>query len=256
MTNIIIPTQKNFQDIWYAMEDGGHTLATVMNHSPRLDNWSALHVQYISYQILCAIGYLHSHNIIHRDLKPTNILVNHSSNVKLIDFGLSRQVSTETTSAKGKLPMPKRKLTQHVVTRWYRAPEVVVMEPEYTTQIDLWSFGCILGELLQTLEGNQSPWPLFPGRDCLPLSKTRESNLDMIEASSDINEAHQLSMIFGLIGTPSENEIVSIQHELFREIIKKLPKKSSQNLHQLFPAGGIHVCFVFFNFEFFFRTKF
>lgn len=50
------------------------------------------HVQFITYQILCGLKYLHSLNIIHRDLKPANVLINQGSTVKICDFGLSRSL--------------------------------------------------------------------------------------------------------------------------------------------------------------------
>ena len=58
----------------------------------------------------------------------------------------------------------ERQLTQHVVTRWYRAPELILLQQYYNAEIDVWSVGCILGELLQTLEPNTRVQPLFPGR--------------------------------------------------------------------------------------------
>ena len=58
----------------------------------------------------------------------------------------------------------ERQLTQHVVTRWYRAPELILLQQYYNAEIDVWSVGCILGALLQTLEPNTRVQPLFPGR--------------------------------------------------------------------------------------------
>merc|ERR1712050_346763 len=66
----------------------------------------------------------------------------------------------------------KKEITKHVVTRWYRAPEVILREPKQTGQLDVWSVGCIFAELLQMLEGNHfyDRGPLFPGHSCFPLS--------------------------------------------------------------------------------------
>mmetsp|Transcript_235 Transcript_235/g.134 ORF Transcript_235/g.134 Transcript_235/m.134 type:complete len:83 (+) Transcript_235:229-477(+) len=61
-------------------------------------------------------------------------------------------------------------LTKHVVTRWYRAPEVILQD-KYTYAIDMWSTGCIFAELLSMMKDNFTDRePLFPGHSCFPLS--------------------------------------------------------------------------------------
>ena len=75
----------------------------------------------------------------------------------------------------------KRELTGHVVTRWYRAPEVILLEKGYTAAIDVWSVGCILAELLEMIKENSPTYldrsPLFPGTCCFPLSPDRHAKL-------------------------------------------------------------------------------
>ena len=85
----------------------------------------------------------------HRDLKPSNILVNKNCDLKICDLGLARGFSLEDENK-----------TEYVVTRWYRAPEVILQASEYTKAIDIWSVGCIFAELLGRT-------PLFPGKDYL-----------------------------------------------------------------------------------------
>lgn len=100
------------------------------------------------YQIIKATDFLHSHKILHRDLKPQNVLVHEGSLVcKLADFGLSRVYS-----------IPIRPYTKEVLTLWYRAPEMMLGMSNYSTGLDIWSLGCIMGELFIKR-------PLFPG-DC------------------------------------------------------------------------------------------
>ncbi|MFS8160656.1 MAG: protein kinase domain-containing protein [Candidatus Roizmanbacteria bacterium] len=73
-----------------------------------------------------------------------------------------------------KLTCSAKQLTQHVVTRWYRAPEVILMQDYYTSAIDIWSVGCIFAELLSMMRENYATVferePLFPGTQCFPLS--------------------------------------------------------------------------------------
>jgi len=94
--------------------------------------------QFIVYQCLCALQYMHRCGVIHRDLKPSNILINtETCDVTICDFGLSRG-DIETTEH-----------TEYVVTRWYRAPEIMLGFRRYGFAIDVWSLGCVFGELLR-----------------------------------------------------------------------------------------------------------
>lgn len=105
-----------------------------------------LPLQYFLYQLLRGLKYVHSANVLHRDLKPSNLLLNANCDLKIGDFGLARTTS-ETDF-----------MTEYVVTRWYRAPELLLNCSEYTAAIDIWSVGCILGEIM-------TRQPLFPGKD-------------------------------------------------------------------------------------------
>lgn len=108
--------------------------------------FSSFSVQYFLYQILRGLKYIHSANVLHRDLKPSNLLLNANCDLKICDFGLAR-VTSETDF-----------MTEYVVTRWYRAPELLLNSSDYTAAIDVWSVGCIFMELMDRK-------PLFPGRD-------------------------------------------------------------------------------------------
>ena len=117
----------------------------ILNNCAR--NWYIMKIlQYFLYQLLRGLKYVHSANVLHRDLKPSNLLLNANCDLKIGDFGLARTTS-ETDF-----------MTEYVVTRWYRAPELLLNCSEYTAAIDVWSVGCILGEIV-TRE------PLFPGKD-------------------------------------------------------------------------------------------
>jgi len=96
-------------------------------------------------QLLQGLSYLHSHRILHRDLKPQNILIDREGHIKLADFGLSRSFL-----------LPLRAYTHEVVTLWYRAPELLLGSKMYGPSVDIWSFACIMAEMI-------TKKPLFPG---------------------------------------------------------------------------------------------
>lgn len=108
--------------------------------------WTEIAMQYFLYQILRGLKYIHSANVIHRDLKPSNLLLNANCDLKICDFGLARPTAENEY------------MTEYVVTRWYRAPELLLNSSDYTAAIDVWSVGCIFMELMNRK-------PLFPGKD-------------------------------------------------------------------------------------------
>lgn len=97
------------------------------------------------YQLCKSIDYCHRLEVVHRDIKPENLLVSLSHKLKLCDFGFART-----------LPQYGGALTDYVATRWYRSPELLLGDPRYSKEVDMWAIGCIMGELI---DGQ----PLFPG---------------------------------------------------------------------------------------------
>lgn len=169
-----------------------------------------VHKQYVVYQLIKVIKYLHSGGLLHRDMKPSNILLNAECHVKVADFGLSRSfintrritnnvpsISNDNIeSADDDQPI----LTDYVATRWYRAPEILLGSTKYTKGIDMWSLGCILGEIL-------CGKPIFPG-------------------SSTMN---QLERIIGVIDFPSGEDIESVQSPFALTMIESLKEKVEIN---------------------------
>ncbi|XP_017852813.1 extracellular signal-regulated kinase 7 isoform X2 [Drosophila busckii] len=119
-----------------------------------------IHKRFVMYQLINAIKYMHSGNVIHRDLKPSNILIDSKCRLKVADFGLARTLCPKRRNnldydCKDELDN-EAMLTDYVATRWYRAPEILVASRRYTKGVDMWSLGCILGEMIRQK-------PLFQG---------------------------------------------------------------------------------------------
>ena len=114
--------------------------------------------------ILLGVRHLHDNWILHRDLKASNLLFSHKGQLKIGDFGLAREYGS-----------PLKPYTPIVVTLWYRAPELLLGTKLYSKPIDMWSVGCIFGELL-------TQKPMFAGK----------------------SETEQLNQIFKELGTPNE----------------------------------------------------
>ena len=94
--------------------------------------------------MVTGVAFLHAQGRLHRDLKPNNVLVNKNCDLKICDFGLARGVDDSVAQA----------LTEYVVTRWYRAPELLVENQMYDSGIDIWSVGCIFAELFSMMKEN------------------------------------------------------------------------------------------------------
>lgn len=163
---------------------------------------------------------------------------------------LERQSKQERTSPKaeavrGKLTRDKpfgqlkKELTGHVVTRWYRAPELILLEREYTKAIDVWSVGCIIAELCGMQRENAPTYtdrrPLFPGSSCFPLSPDHETK--MLKAGSLSSSTDQLSVIFEVIGTPSEEDLQQITNDRAILYLKSFEFRLRVNLHQIYPGS-------------------
>lgn len=149
------------------------------------------HVRFVVAQVTQALQFLHECEIVHRDLKPANILINSDCRIKLCDFGLSRFLSIRNGE--------QLNMTEFVATRWYRSPEIIFGSRQYSKETDMWSFGCILGEIL-------ADRPMFNGKTVL----------------------EQLEKIMMFLGPPNSDDLASLKcdkpSDLLQNVkVKKMP---------------------------------
>ncbi|XP_048659151.1 mitogen-activated protein kinase 12-like isoform X3 [Marmota marmota marmota] len=142
-----------------------------LNNIVKCQALSDEHVQFLVYQLLRGL----------KDLKPSNVAVNEDCELKILDFGLARQADSE--------------MTGYVVTRWYRAPEVILNWMRYTQTVDIWSVGCIMAEMI-------TGKILFKGND----------HLD------------QLKEIMKVTGTPPAEFVQKLQSAEAKNYMKGLPE--------------------------------
>jgi len=155
----------------------------------------------------------------------------------------------------------KREMTEHVITRWYRAPEVILSQP-YTAAVDVWSVGCILAELFGMQKENRPDYkmrkPIFPGDRYVDISnqniETEHSNSSTLKANRTLflelifqlfhsscgdlsaeseetyvdwlgGESGQIMIIFKVLGTPTESDIKDMTDDYVKDQIRNLPKR-------------------------------
>jgi mitogen-activated protein kinase 1/3 len=242
----------DFDEIYIVMEICDSDLKKLCRTDVQL---STLHINTLLYNLLVGLKYLHSAGIYHRDLKPANCLVNQDCTVKICDFGLSRALGDEQPHLQALPNTPrnsngeidssvpivpgtarlKRHLTGHVVTRWYRAPELILLQENYTESIDMWSVGCIYAELFGMLEGTRSEdrGPLFPGSSCFPLSPDHKHKTDYKYHTRGKHD--QLNMIFNLLGTPDASEVEELEREDAKKYLSCFAARQGDGLQSKFP---------------------
>ncbi|KAK8484570.1 hypothetical protein V6N12_073351 [Hibiscus sabdariffa] len=195
LKDVMMPTHRtSFNDVYLVYELMDTDLHQIIKSPQPLSND---HCKYFIFQLLRGLKYLHSANILHRDLKPGNLLVNANCDLKICDFGLAR-------TSRGN----EQFMTEYVVTRWYRAPELLLCCDNYGTSIDVWSVGCIFAEIL----GRK---PIFPGTECL----------------------NQLKLIINVLGSQQEADLAFIDNPKARRYIKSLPYSRGTHFSHLYPQA-------------------
>eukprot|EP01126_Amoeba_proteus_P001671 TRINITY_DN104_c0_g1_i36.p1 TRINITY_DN104_c0_g1~~TRINITY_DN104_c0_g1_i36.p1 ORF type:complete len:384 (+),score=42.53 TRINITY_DN104_c0_g1_i36:117-1154(+) len=158
----IVWIDKEYLDVYLVMDLYPYDLRKLL--SKYRMQFSPSEVKFLFRQLIMGVKYLHDHAILHRDLKTENILLNACGNLKICDYGLSRNYSD------------RKAYTPVVATLWYRSPELLLGPIEYSTEVDMWSVGCIFAELILGVV-------LFNGT----------------------NELEQIDKIFQITGTPDED---------------------------------------------------
>jgi len=158
------PNKEHFDDIYIVTNLMESDLERIIRSRQVLTDQ---HLQYFLFQILRGLKYVHSANVLHRDLKPSNLLVNANCDLALCDFGLARGFDAGVDM-----------LTEYVVTRWYRPPELLLECTMYGKPVDVWSVGCIFAEVIVHE-------PFFRGD----------------------NPQHQLQVIVSKLGMPSKDKL-------------------------------------------------
>jgi len=134
-------------------------------------------------QILKGMTFVHAKGVCHRDLKPENILMNSEGVVKICDFGSAKVLS------------PSGLNTPYIVSRYYRAPELILACSDYTNAIDVWAIGCILAEFLTRR-------PIFPGK----------------------TEGSQLIEQIAILGLPTTEELQAMSPQMSPHTIEQVHK--------------------------------
>eukprot|EP00928_Gymnodinium_smaydae_P020452 TRINITY_DN17902_c0_g1_i1.p1 TRINITY_DN17902_c0_g1~~TRINITY_DN17902_c0_g1_i1.p1 ORF type:complete len:991 (-),score=114.47 TRINITY_DN17902_c0_g1_i1:187-3159(-) len=170
-----LPIESDGGDVYLSMELMDCDLDSLIH--TRQVSFSDGQVRSFVAQILLGLMHLHAGHVVHRDLKPANIFVRLSRNhVKIGDLGLSRGIAVDDATGEATHPSDEM-LTEYVVTRWYRSPEVLLARSKYGPPVDVWSVGCILYEMVVRKA-------LFPGK----------------------NSYDQLRRILAVLGNPDETQ--------------------------------------------------
>ncbi|KAL7412102.1 kinase-like domain-containing protein [Mrakia frigida] len=198
-SDIVYDAYGSFSEVYIYEELCATTLGAIIASNQPLgdENFSSF-----LHQILSGLKYIHSANVLHRDLKPENLLVNADGSLKICDFGLSRGFAMHGYEG-------VEMMTEYVATRWYRAPEIMLSQGNYTPAVDVWSVGCILAELLGST-------PIFKGSDVVT----------------------QLDKILDVLGTPSLDSIRRICSPRTIDYLLSLPFRHPLPFQQLYPHAS------------------
>ena len=188
--NVTALSQVLLEDrsIYMVFEYSEHDFLQIIHqHSTTRTSISLTTLKSLLWQLLNGLLYLHDNWVIHRDLKPANILVTADGTVKIADLGLARIYYSPLQSL-----WTSDKV---VVTIWYRPPDLLLGARHYTTAVDVWSVGCIFGELIANR-------PMFKGEEAKP--EPAGSGAGQTKKVGGIPfQRDQLIKIFEILGSPT-----------------------------------------------------
>jgi len=194
--------QNSKLDVYIVTELMEADLEQIIKSSQAL---SGEHVRCLIFQLLNGLRHMHSAGIVHRDLKPANLVVDSQCRLKICDLGLSRHI----TDPQSVPPGLDAKFTDYVVTRWYRAPELLMGCKSYSPKVDTWAAGCILAELI----GRK---PIFIGD----------------------NTSDMLVRICAKLGKPTKMDVQELTDEpAARSFVLSIPEKPLRTLAELYPSA-------------------
>eukprot|EP00826_Nyctotherus_ovalis_P037229 TRINITY_DN3383_c0_g1_i19.p1 TRINITY_DN3383_c0_g1~~TRINITY_DN3383_c0_g1_i19.p1 ORF type:complete len:504 (-),score=139.95 TRINITY_DN3383_c0_g1_i19:1480-2991(-) len=197
-----------------------------------------------------AEGSVGSHKLLHYNFENKRVLKHQKGNEKVeqaktmtkeekervLDVKRRRQRETLLTKCKETIGGFERELTGHIGTRWYRSPEIVLLEKIYSTEVDVWAVGCVFAELLQMMienEGNyRNRHALFPGSSCFPLSPSDRPTSHV--AGLPVSPRDQFKTILNVVGSPNEFDMSFINDRKAEEYVRSFAPCRRQKFSELF----------------------
>ncbi|KAL4511901.1 hypothetical protein ABPG72_012746 [Tetrahymena utriculariae] len=223
----------NFDRIYIVMEYYPFSLFDILYNYQQNLAWNHELIRIIFTQIVNGLAYIHSRNIIHRDLKPSNILIDQNLNVKIADFTLSRQNNTanfQNNQSKKRSIKPsfQEQKSLNSGSRYYRAPEIILLNSNYGFQSDIWSLGCFFAELLQNYDRHNSlQGILFPGQTCNPITPPSKNDSDFLKQD-------QLYLIIDRLGRPKKEDCSFIEKASAVKFVRGIKCKPFYHFTQLY----------------------
>ena len=180
-----VMVEKN--DCFMVFEYMSHDLTGLLNHPTfKLEPAQKKH---LAKQMFDGLDYLHTRGVLHRDIKAANILVSSDGVLKIADFGLARFYAKHH----------RLDYTNRVITIWYRSPELLLGETQYTAAVDVWSAACVMVEIF-------TRGAIFPG---------------------DGTELNQLEKIYNVLGTPNRRDWPGLVDMAWFELLRPGVKRKS-----------------------------